>query len=148
MFVLLKKQRQCIVDFWARKWLLGFNTLVQRKLCLVIQPSVIGFGSLCLTETLDYFSYYIINLDILTVGKYHTTAIPLRKDFSFLNENVRNSLEGKVKRLKAKRSAWRLLNESLIRVRKREPKAERKENSMSYWQSTRVYSDKKNLLKW
>lgn len=114
MFVLLKKQRQCTVDFWARKWMLDFNTLVQRKLCLVIQQSVIGFGSLCLTETLDYFSYYIINLDILTVGKYHTTAIPLRKDFSSLNENVRNSLEGKVKRLKAKdQHGGFLMNRSL-----------------------------------
>lgn len=94
--------------------MLDFNTLVQRKLCLVIQQSVIGFGSLCLTETLDYFSYYIINLDILTVGKYHTTAMPLRKDFSSLNENVRNSLEGKVKRLKAKdQHGGFLMNHSL-----------------------------------
>lgn len=83
--------------------MLDFNTFVQRKLCLpcvIIQQYIIGFGSLCLIETLDYF--YIINLDILTVGKYHTMAICLRKDFSSLNENVRNSLEGKVKRLKAK----------------------------------------------
>lgn len=59
-------------------------------------------------------SYYIINLGFLTVGKYHTTAIPLRKDFSSLNENVRNSLEGKVKRLKAKdQHGGFLMNRSL-----------------------------------
>lgn len=112
--------------------MLDFNAHVQKTLCfpcVIIQPCISGLGSLGLIETLDYFCY-IINLDILMVGKYCTMAICLRKDFFSLNENVSNSLEGKVKRLKAQDQHGGFLMNTSLGSEKRKPKAERKENSM------------------
>lgn len=97
VFILQEKQKQMYCGFLRKEMDVRFQLLrleesaIHNRIWFTVSDWDIWLGF-----------FHIINLDILTVGKYHTMAIWLRKDFSSLNKNVRSSLEGKVRRLKAK----------------------------------------------